>query len=97
MKKIIPDDGFIGKPWGIKIKILRIKPDEIKKLDKRTISKNNLKKNQRGYIWVKTNTLMKEYYKLPNMTKNVVKDGWFFTGDIGYLKQKIFLSMVREK
>lgn len=97
LKKIIPDDGFIGKPWGIKIKILRIKPDEIKKLDKRTISKNNLKKNQRGYIWVKTNTLMKEYYKLPNMTKNVVKDGWFFTGDIGYLKQKNLFINGRER
>ena len=49
-EKIIPDDGFIGKPWGIKIKILRIKPDEIKKLDKRTISKNNLKKSTWVYM-----------------------------------------------
>ena len=31
------------------------------------------------------------------MTKNVVKDGWFFTGDIGYLKQKNLFINGRER
>lgn len=70
-----PKDGLIGKPWGAKFKIVS---PEMK----------NLKKNQIGYVWVKTNSMMKGYFKRQDLTKQVFKDGWFLTGDIGKIDNK---------
>ena len=96
LKKIKPEDGFIGKPWGIKIAILKKKPEEIKN-ENDFINKHRIKNGNRGYIWVMTPTLMKGYYKLDYLTKKVVKKGWFFTGDIGYIKNKNLVISGRER
>ena len=38
-----------------------------------------------GEIVVRTPCLMKGYYKNPQATKAVIKDGWFHTGDLGWV------------
>lgn len=44
-----------------------------------------------GEVLIKSTTLMIGYYEDEEATKEVVKDGWFHTGDIGYLDDQGFL------
>lgn len=46
---------------------------------------HNPNENGEGEIWIKSQTLMLGYYEDEEATKDVVHDGWFNSGDIGYL------------
>lgn len=41
-----------------------------------------------GEICVKGDNVMMGYYKNPDATNDAIKDGWFYTGDYGYLNEK---------
>lgn len=41
-----------------------------------------------GEICVKGDTVMLGYYKKPDETADAIKDGWFHTGDFGYINKK---------
>ena len=45
---------------------------------------HNPNENGEGEIWIKSKTLMLGYYDDEEATKEVVYDGWFNSGDIGY-------------
>ncbi|MBF0301248.1 MAG: acyl--CoA ligase, partial [Oligoflexia bacterium] len=74
-------DGYIGEVWGGEI--LVTSEDNIK-----------LPPSTPGYIWIKTPTLMREYYHDQAATAKAIHNNWFFTGDIGYLNPqgKLFLT-----
>jgi acyl-CoA synthetase (AMP-forming)/AMP-acid ligase II len=50
-----------------------------------------------GEIVVKSKTLMKEYFKMPGETKKVIRNGWFYTGDLGYEKDGNYYITGRKK
>jgi long-chain acyl-CoA synthetase len=53
------------------------------------IINNPDKKTGEGEIWARGGTIMKGYYKEPEMTAEVLSpDGWFKTGDLGVLDSK---------
>jgi acyl-CoA synthetase (AMP-forming)/AMP-acid ligase II len=48
---------------------------------------------QHGEIWIKTPTVMEGYWKLPAKTVESLVDGWYASGDGGYLDEAGYLYL----
>lgn len=47
-----------------------------------------------GEVCVRSNAVMKGYWRKPEMTKKALADNWFHTGDAGYVDEEGFLFLV---
>jgi len=87
-------------PWGGKVKPgtvgIPVADTDIKIVDLETGEKE-LKTGDVGEIVIKGPQVMQGYYKKPEETKKVLKDGWFFSGDIGVFDEDGYLSVVDRK
>ena len=50
-----------------------------------------------GEIVIKSDSLFTEYYRRPDLTQQVIKEGWYFTGDLGYLSANNLFVIGRKK
>jgi long-chain acyl-CoA synthetase len=46
-----------------------------------------------GEVWIRGPILMKGYYQSPQQTAEAIKDGWFRTGDLGFINPKGYVSI----
>jgi long-chain acyl-CoA synthetase len=83
------EDGLIGVPWGTEIKITT-------RTDAGAPPQptNDCSPNEPGYVWVKSPALMRSYLGRDDLTAQVVKQGWFFTGDIGAFDDRRLLRLI---
>ena len=59
--------------------------------------KKEMKTGEAGEIIIKGPQVMMGYYNKPKETKKVLKDGWFYSGDIGVFDEDGYLSIVDRK
>jgi long-chain acyl-CoA synthetase len=75
----------VGKPWDIV---------DLKILDDR---RKALPPGEMGEIVYRVPSIMKGYYKAPELTAETVKDGWLYSGDLGYVDEDGYVYIVDRK
>jgi acyl-CoA synthetase (AMP-forming)/AMP-acid ligase II len=80
---VTAEDGLIGYGWGSVVKVL--KTDET---TQPLTTEMECKAGESGYVWLNTPALMKGYFRRDDLTAKAVLDGWFMTGDIGFLDDR---------
>ncbi|WP_102026836.1 long-chain-fatty-acid--CoA ligase [Salirhabdus sp. Marseille-P4669] len=78
--------GSIGVPW----------PNTDAKIFKEGL-KEEAEQGEIGELAVKGPQVMKGYWNKPEETEKVLKDGWLFTGDMGYMDEEGFFYVVDRK
>jgi len=58
---------------------------------------NEVNQGEMGEAVFKVPWMMKEYYKAPDLTAQVLKDGWFHTGDLVRMDEDGYLEYVEKK
>jgi oxalate---CoA ligase len=85
---VAPEDGLIGEAWGGVIRVLNCGDTEAFDAGAAVC-----KSGEPGHVWVNTPALMQGYLENPELTRRVVTQGWFVTGDIGLVDDRGLLYL----
>ena len=72
-------------------------PDTEIKIVDITLGEVELPPERRGEIVVKGPQLMKGYWKNPEETAKAIREGWLYTGDIGYIDKEGYIYIIGRK
>lgn len=75
-------EGTVGRPIpGVQARITNTETGEV------------LGANQPGMLWIKGPNVMQGYWQQPELTAQVIRDGWYMTGDIALLDAEGFIQI----
>ncbi len=83
---IIRKCGSIGKPLAAMVEAKIVDDDG-----------HDLPPGEMGELIIKTDRMMKEYYRNPEETARVIRDGWLYTGDIAKVDEEGYFYVVDRK
>lgn len=112
LKELLPDT-VVGEGWGMsetlpqggsttpfyrhKLGYVGIPQlNDIKIMDLET-GTEEMKPNQEGEIVIKGPTVMQGYWNNPEETREVLRDGWFYSGDIGLMDDEGYIKILGRK
>ncbi len=76
-------EGSVGRPV----------PNVVAKITDLDDPTRNLGPNQSGMLWVKGPNVMLGYMHRPDLTNEVIVDGWYCTGDVGQIDNEGFITL----
>ncbi len=79
--------GFVGMPVS-DVEVRIVDPDA---------GTTEMPCGQIGEVAVRAPQLMREYWQRPKETTDMIRDGWLYTGDLGYLDEDGYLAIVDRK
>jgi acyl-CoA synthetase (AMP-forming)/AMP-acid ligase II len=77
------EDGLVGEPWGAVIRILKTADTNVS-----PACAEEAVQGESGFVWINTPALMQGYFGREDLTRKVVTQGWFVTGDIGFMNER---------
>lgn len=78
--------GFVGIPQLSDIRIMDLETGT-----------REMEPNEQGEITIKGPAVMQGYWKKPEETKEVLRDGWLYTGDIGLMDEEGYIKLLGRK
>lgn len=88
---ILDKNDYNAKPGSVGV------PPQFNEMRIEDTDRNEVPPGEIGEIVGRGPLIMPQYYKRPDLTREAIKDGWLYTGDLGFVDEDGYLYLVDRK